>query len=308
MFTPKDLEAVETVFFHHSCPDGIAAREIHRACFPEFTGSYLPYAFGEPLLGTEREPLLVRALFLDCHPNLDELVRILGSYDVRVADHHRTFQQFVEGHPELRERVLFGDDTLEPEAACGCSGARLSYLIGKSCSWNQRTDWVMLDFFSSLISLGDTWQTDHPEFADARRLSNFIGFFGNSYRGFHLPSDPIVQAFGEAQQARHRAVAAAAVLRTVGELKVAFIPTRDTSDVAEILQQEKGQDMVVGFEIKTSGGAEVIAYSIRTREGISARRLAESIGGGGHENAAGCSTDYLPGRDPIASILERLGN
>ncbi len=308
MFTPQDLSVVKTIFFHSGCPDGIAAREIHRACFPDYKGIYIPYTFEDPLLGTEREGLLDKALFLDCHPKLDELERIFQTYQVWVADHHKTFENFVEAHSEFRDRIWFGDETTTPEAATiGCSGARLSYLIGLACSGNPQVDWKLLDAFSRMISIGDTWQTSNPDFPDARKLANFVHFFGNSYQGFHLPSDPIVQAFGGAQMTRNRSIAASALWRAQGGLRIAFISTKDTSDVGEILRNEQGADLVVGFEIKhAASGGEAINYSIRSRKGVSARRLAEFIGGGGHEQAAGCSTEYVSGRDPIQHLLECL--
>jgi oligoribonuclease NrnB/cAMP/cGMP phosphodiesterase (DHH superfamily) len=290
VFTRETILKTKNVFYHSGCPDGIAAREIFKKIEANFSHklNFIPYYFEQPILGTEREELIQDSLFIDVHPPKDEWKELESKYDFLVADHHATSAPFMLDV----EKHLRGDNALAE------SGAMLAAQISEVvCKARFKDIWD----FASIIAISDTWKKEDPRFTDARKLANYILFFGNDWSGFMLPDHPQVQTYSKIRKAQIEAIADHALLRDCCGYKLAFVNTGDTSDAAELLRA-RGINVVVGFKVLCIDGEERINYSLRSDDKFSVRAVAERFGGGGHEQAAGCSTKYMD-RNPIEYFL-----
>lgn len=287
------LSKVDVVYFHSGCPDGITAREVLRNCLPLV--DFRPYDFGRAFTEDELSELTQHTtLFIDCHPNLDQLLPMMDRLQLAVADHHESSQLALEAlilpYPD---RIMIGST---PDGESGAMLAReLCYDLGCKISpeLNSQVD---------LVAIGDTWQKNHPMFRLARDLAGYLLFYGNERSGPANMSE--VKLMATINQKRDQARADHAVIRTISNLKVAFIPTTSTSDVAELLR-ERGVDLTIGHKVVCLDGVDTIKYSIRSNDKFYARTLAEAIGGGGHPLAAGASMRYR-GKDPIAEITAKI--
>lgn len=291
MLSFDKLIKTKNVFFHSGCPDGIAAREILKKIQASFDTqlNFIPYYFEQPILGTEREALVQDALFIDIHPPKTEWKELESKYDFLVADHHATSASFMIDS----EKYLRGENTRAE------SGAMLAAQISEVVCKARYKD--IFDF-ATIIAISDTWQTDHPDFKKARNLAQYILLFGDRWEGFIHPEDPLVQAYAKVCEDSNLSLADHAILRERDGFRLAFINTSNTSDVAEILRP-RGINVIVGWKVLfLPDKGEVINYSLRSDESISVRAIAERIGGGGHNQAAGCSTAYKD-QNPIEHFL-----
>ena len=299
MITYEQLKKCKYIFFHSGCPDGIAAREILLAGFPELNLIPQPYHFGMKMTDELHNKLTQGAIFVDIHPNLDEIDELMEKYFILIADHHETsrmkLEEFIKVYPN---RIDIGRNDLSE------SGAWLAYML----VWlnNGKEDMTEMRNFATLIALSDTWKSEDPRFPIARNLANWIQVFGNHFAG--IPNDhmwKMIEAFNGAARYKNESLAKSAIIRDIGKYKIAFISAINISDAAEILRN-KGVNIIVGYQIaNVPGKGERVNYSIRCDDTFNARLFAQENGGGGHDKAAGCSLEYT-GDNPIGMFLNKV--
>lgn len=298
MIDPTKLTAIQTVYYHGSCPDGITAREVLKYALKGV--KFVPYYF------TELKFIPKKALFIDCSPKDEQLEECLKS-GCLVAEHH---ESFVEGYNRLND-IYPGQMTLGDNSKAE-SGATLALhiveILRGGSHWNQG----ILNLVR-LISISDTWKKDDPDFALARMFAGYIAFFGNDFcesLGDLAKKEDVVRAFGAVQTRRQEVLAKGAVRTEENGFKVAFINDLNMSNAAELLRTQEGTDLVVGYIVKFDDrlNQNIVIYSLRSQEdGFDVSKFAKANGGGGHKAAAGFSIPYLFGVDPIANFLsERL--
>lgn len=301
-----NLKRVQNVYYHGDCPDGIGARTILEKVLDGVM--YVPYYF------EELEEIPPYALFIDCAPVPHQLKEVLEAGGC-IAEHHSTrlaeLLLLREDHPQ---QIVYGEGTE--------SGAWLALDIYRLLNRDGIPSPNLVEAVD-LLALGDTWQKNDPKFPRARKLANYIRFFGNDFNIsleelLKREKEGVIDEFDLVQQRHHRILVDRAIIRSLmfyESEKIAFINDSELniSDASELLRQ-KGVNVTVGFTVKIFEGVESIQYSLRSKKGVFdsgsfAKAMAAdgyARSGGGHELAAGFTVDYRIGKDPINHFLELL--
>ena len=299
MISEQQVYKCKYLFYHSGCPDGIAAREIMLYAFPHLIPQ--PFWFGAKIDGELEDKLKDGAIFIDIHPNMDQIILLMERYFICIADHHKTSSNSLN---ELYEcgydsRIMIGNNEMAE------SGAVLAYKIALHALDFSDPSGYIKDF-ATLIGISDTWHTENPRFQESRNLANWIQVFGNTFTG--VPDKTMwkmIESYKKASEIKNKSLAKGAIIREKNGLRVAFINGEFISDASEILRGQ-GVNVIVGHKVVTvPGKGECLNYSVRSDASYNARILCENFGGGGHDQAAGCSIPYT-GQHPIGFILEQI--
>ena len=301
-FSVDRLQQVTDVFYHASCPDGTASAFI---CAAAFRHSGLTPKFHSLQYGTEFMSKLeprIGQLFVDITPPKErwEEWKLVNPI---VLDHHETVKNVTEGL----------DGVYATNEAH--SGAQLAYeevmfpitkdmdlgYIG-SVPYKTMEAWKEL---ANRSMIRDTWKKDSLLWNEACSIAMSMLFKGS--KGLIAKAQEFgLEAFrhedlenfyeiGEQvvgnDKRRVETLSGGAEKRlslASKQYKMSFFNCTEkiVSDTANSLINQ-GDNISVGYFYLYEDGALRISVSIRTDGTISAKKIAESLGGGGHERAAG---------------------
>ena len=286
-----NIANIDTVYYHGSCPDGIIAREVLKLSNKPL--KFFPYYFDE------FANIPSNALFIDCSPKSYQTELALQN-GCLIAEHHTSFD-YDYWHP-FHNQILFGENSNAE------SGAELAlWLLGvyDPSYHNERVIELVRH-----IAISDTWKKDDPDFAYARMIAGYVGFFGNDFsqdlETLLTERGNLIREFGKVQDRQQERYAATAIRTAIDDHKVAFINETNISNASELLRNE-GNDVIVGFKIifDPKINENIIIYSLRSNERFDCSVFCKKNGGGGHKAAAGFSVHYN-GEDPIEEFIKRF--
>ena len=286
----ENLNNIQTIYYHGSCPDGIIARQILKIVFPD--KKYIPYYF------EEFSVIPKYSLFIDCSPKAHQIEEMIYN-GCLIADHH--ISMFPALEPFLHSnQVLFGEsEKIE-------SGAKLAFHLISLILKEKQHRYTKVQQVAEMIAISDTWQKDNKLFTNARKLASYITFFGNA---FNVPLKNllshehwnVIEDYAKVQDRKTRNQVARAIIVD----DIAFINDMNISNAAEILRSEKNMRIIVGYNVSVDlqTNQSTIYYSLRSSEEFDCAEFCKSQNGGGHKAAAGFSTEYIIGKDPIGYFL-----
>lgn len=292
----EKIRSVSKVFYHASCPDGTASAVICALAFKMIGHEAELQSLQHD--SEEMQALLPEEgqLFIDISPPKDRW-ELWRSVSPAILDHHETVQHVVEG--------LGGVYATNEKH----SGAMLAYQqIYLSCFSQclQRGVDVYsgeaeeIEEFAELCMIRDTWKNQHPRWRDACALALALKFHGS--RNLLKKVEEGTFRFGELLELgqmlleqNERKVELIAEKSFLAEnviggqsYKIALFNTTESisSDVGNALLAQ-GADVAVGYFYTLGEGAVQTVVSLRTNERVSASKVCEIHGGGGHARAAG---------------------
>jgi hypothetical protein len=320
MTLPIDkLRAVKTLVCHRyptrPCPDGTASAIILRDVRRNAEVLFATH-------GPELDRLEAREgmLFCDIAPPAERAKEFVDAGTI-VLDHHRSARSVVEQFGPLG---VYADEVLEP----GVSGAVLAYRevwkplafhaagiyrpLSHSCEIEAAT---LFERFAMLAGVRDTWERTSPWWEEACAQAEALAFWPWE----EWPELPFLAGSIEKMNSRlaigpvllkkraaevHRLIREAKRFTMGSGLRVAVIATRDTSDVAEELDQ--CVDLVVGFGYEGGQFGEKMILSLRSHTTFDCAAFCKGHGGGGHTRAAGCSWQLVGATPQPYESIRRL--
>lgn len=280
-----DISKIKKVFFHASCPDGTASAVIVASSLGShgFTAEFVPIQYG-----TNHHENIVPGdgqLFVDITPPIKRWEE-WKTTDVIVLDHHETAEKAVLGL-----NGIYGTND-------EWSGARLAYKYIYEPNRITESSARIMDDFSYLAMIRDTWKKNHDRWNEACNQANSLEFFGSeellkrvAIRSFDVSE---IMRVGEMLSDKiSRSVAKyvrGANHSTVKDLKISFVNCTEKvqSEVGNALI-ENGSDITVCWFSLYEDEIRKFGVSLRGNGRVSVRKIAESMGGGGHDKAAGFS-------------------
>jgi len=288
----KKLPLVKQVFYHASCPDGtvsamLTAMAFRRRLIDIKEIEFISVQYGTP----EYESMEAKGgqMFVDICPPKARWKEWLDFHPI-VFDHHVTSKEVVEGLSGVYKTN---------EEHCGAKIVFDELL----------TDFIMegIDRFAHLSMIRDTWKKDHEDWEEACYLAQASRLF--------KPKDLISQAYIEGVNSLERLMPIGKALheramrksKLVARTSPVFIKeingkdirisifncTDDlTSDISHFILESREADVAVAYSFlgKNREGDLITRVSLRTNgDFISARKICEKYGGGGHDGAAGFS-------------------
>lgn len=299
------LKSVRQIITHARCPDGRASAIILHSALPD--AEIREMAYGTPEHNALRaEPGM---LFCDFTPPKDRLGDFVAEGSI-VLDHH------------VRDLVSpFGDLGIFGENEKGESGAVLAFqhVLVPLNTPLPRPGSTASAFFSAAESLAvlsavrDTWQRGSDLWDRACELAGVLRFvplddlLKMGIRGVTMLAADLGPILAKKQREAASEASANAVVHTIAGRKVAIVPSVSlTSDVADIA----GADIVAGFDYaqEAAGNRIRLIVSLRGRNGVDVRAIAQRHGGGGHVPAAGFSlpVDAGTSANPYHAIAAAL--
>jgi hypothetical protein len=284
-----NINHIDTVYYHGSCPDGIIAREILKLTNKPM--KYIPYYF------SEFKEIPKNSLFIDCSPKSYQVETALQN-NCLIAEHHISFDaQYWDQY--YHNQIFFGENHLVE------SGAELAlWILGvyDPTFHDERVVELVRH-----IAISDTWQSTNPDFAYARMVAGYIAFFGNDFAEdvrTIMDKEATIRSFGKVQDRNQERFAKTAIKKKQNGFNIAFINETNMSNAAEILRNE-GQDVIVGFKMlfDLQTQSNLILYSLRSNDKFDCSEFCKLNGGGGHKAAAGFSITYST-QDPISAFLD----
>jgi oligoribonuclease NrnB/cAMP/cGMP phosphodiesterase (DHH superfamily) len=284
MIDKDRLAKVTDVFFHASCPDGTAAAMIVADTYAamEWEVKLHSVQYGTDFHANLRaEP---GQLFVDITPPIGRWREWLEHTPI-VLDHHETAREVTEG---------LGGVYATNERS---SGAVLAYeqvavpLFGGNDEWRK---------FAETAMIRDTWKKDHALWKEACAQAYALQLFGSrrlieqvqegSFQ--HRQLEEVGRLLLDSSDRSSKKAAGGSVRQTVSvggqDYSVATFNCTEKiiSDAANLLLEE-GADVAAGYFFLFEDGVQRAVVSLRTKGRVSARAMAESQGGGGHDRAAG---------------------
>lgn len=239
-----------------------------------------------------------------------------------ILDHHKGAKAIVAAHGDLG---VFGDEVDHP----GISGAFLAFrevwlpfyyfahLKGVPDEHDKVVETVESEAhtardYAVLVGIRDTWQNKDPRWREACILAEVMRFYPKEeWLGDNrvLPFHPGNQGFwaerlklGNLLWTKHEKTILKCLSKSwfytspKGTRVVIFQGTKQSSDVAEHMDQQA--DLIMSFDYEcetppeTKPIAKKIAYSLRSHTNFDCMKFAKTLGGGGHTKAAGFSVAF----------------
>lgn len=285
MLTPKDLDII---FYHDPCQDGLAAAFVARKYAREHNLTYELVAFvhGSPLPALQIKNKGI--LFVDCAPTTEQIHSLMDS-KVLILDHH------ISNVDRINKSPL-------------ASGAHFDmHLSGVGLAWNFFYPSEPLPLSLAMIQDRDLWSWSMKGSKDycAGLFLRCAGCITNAEKMSFLENEctdglgftlQLGQAINKANDIKIKRLAEAASKKIYlyNVLKVCLVNCDSdiTSNLGNYIMEHYDYDFVVlwhydnecyQLSLRSNGRADVSAICIR-------------LGGGGHKNAAGC-TSLIPPQD-----------
>lgn len=285
------LGNVRSIVTHDSCPDGTASALILKDAL-DVPVRFIQYG-SEDHKNLTPEPGM---LFCDITPTADRAKEFVEAGAI-VLDHHKTARAVVE---QFGENGVFADEASEP----GVCGAVLAFrhvwhpLLGQDFEAHSRFSFVKA--FATLAGVRDTWQKQNPLWEEACTQAGVLHFIPNEHwlklglRSLATNWGRDYEWLGKLLRDKQdsdtaRLASKSRLFTTQAGTRVAVIPSKNTSDVAEMLGGKV--DLLVGFGYTFEEGAEapILILSTRSHSTFNCASFCRAFGGGGHTRAAGCS-------------------
>jgi len=281
------------VYYHESCPDGSASAFICAAALHELgvKPKFWSLQYGSELM-SKLEPRPGQ-LFVDITPPKERWEE-WKSVSPIVLDHHETVKHVTEG---------LGGVYATNERHSGAQIAFEEVFLATNIQ-----DPMLLTAWGNLANLSmvrDTWKKDSPLWREGCAIAMamlFEGSRGLVERAQKLGANALnAEEFQKLLDIGHKVlnsndrrvekVAEGAHHETYSfdrEYKVSYFNCTEKilSDVANHLINNGG-NISIGYFYLFEDGATRAVVSIRTDGSVSAKAIAEALGGGGHERAAG---------------------
>lgn len=329
------LQRVSRIITHDNCPDGLASAMILHDVYPDAQIEFVNY--NEP--SHARLEATPHMLFCDICPPHERLQGFVDAEAI-VLDHHGTQKKVVLS---FGDRGVFADEHKEPKVSGAVLAYREVWRThdlltpyprkGFTAPWRREK----IARFAQLAGIRDLWRTEDPSWKDACIQASALMFFGpERLLGTHPPwLDDGELYVGEILLAKRLTAARQIAEHGLQDPLPGVTPfvffndsIRDklTSDVAEAYRdvvfaqlQAFQSHVVVGYYVSVEGGVGrndvYYNYSLRSVNPSRGDRLrphetpvssyAKKLGGGGHDNAAGCrlrATD----KSPVRAFLTAL--
>lgn len=294
-----NIHDVKTVYYHSSCPDGTAAavmvaKAADMSNADLTAADFVAIQYGSPDMSSVQPG--PGQLWVDITPPKERWREWEGT-GVMVLDHHETAREVTEGLGGV-----YGENDQ-------WSGAKLAYhhVYAENCGPSP-----VLGAVAELAMIRDTWKKDHPDWREAGALAEASTLFGakelisRSLSG-KLDVDEIL-AVGrtlmksiDGKVKKYSRGASHSVLSDVLESDVRVSVFNCTekliSEVGNDLV-EGGTDVAIGWFFSSDADGQFYSVSLRTGGRISARKVVELYGGGGHDRAAGFRVKNAGGVSP----------
>lgn len=306
------LLQVSEIVSHAGCPDGIGAAMICNAAYASCGMHPPPTNFVQ--YGTRFHDNLVsrsKQLFVDITPPKGRWEEWMG-LDPVVLDHHETMMHVVNS---LNGKYGGADH----------SGAMLAFenvmlpLAGDSMQKQDLESWERL---ARLCMVRDTWKTASPDWDDACALAHALLLYGQKWGvsaaiAGKVPLDellPVGAKVHDKIRRQSKGVVKNSPRRNVkiGDASVTVVFFNHAnggtmSDIAHFVMDLMPCNAVVSYFFVYDNEEVQNVASVRTDGCFSARGLAESFGGGGHNNSAGFRIpgEYSPNQI-IEMVMERI--
>lgn len=292
--TKINFQNIKKVYYHANCSDGMIAASIIKKAYldaniipPEF----FPFQYDDSVEPEHGQ------LFVDITPPKDKY-KAWFPFNPVILDHHETVKHIIE---EL------GGVYRTNEAH---SGAMMAYeevyvpLNGE----NETVKWL-----ATRAMIRDTWKITDPLWKEACEIDQSMNFAGPKFLDYI--EDIVPDYFWEIGQHLYRNVESkvkkyvhsSAHYTTSNGYKISHYNCTEklTSEVGHALL-DSGSDLGIGwFVLNKPTGLKTI-FSLRSNNRISARKIAESFGGGGHEKAAGFSVVGVDPHHIVNTIIKSI--
>jgi hypothetical protein len=316
-FSVDRLREVTDVYFHEACPDGSASAFI---CAAAFHALHTKPKFWSLQYGTELMNKLEPRpgqLFVDITPPKDRWEEWKAVKPI-VLDHHATVKDVTEGLDGVYA-------TNEKHSGAMLAFEEVFMAAGIS-------DPTIVDGWQNLAQLAmirDTWKKDSPQWRNACAMAMAMLFEGSRTLVESAQRDGVEALLPDDfkrlmnvghklvgdNERRMEKVAGSAYRETYSfdkEYKAAYFNCTEKiiSDVANYLI-DGGCNIAVGYFYLFEDGSTRMVASIRTDGSLSAKKIAEAHGGGGHDRAAGfrlSNGDTTPPYRLYAVVSETIVN
>lgn len=319
------LLAVTDVYFHRNCADGTAAAAICAAAFKALGTSPEFHSLQVGTRNAEDVDPRPGQMFVDITPPMPRW-REWVPFSPVILDHHETSREATEGlggvyktndahsgamiaYEEVLAAVMDAQVSIPPSLR---GPGRADKFIPPS----EGREWLDL---ATLVMTYDTWKKDSPLWDEARAATAALNLLGSKTVIGKVQDGTFVlqEVLGLGRvlfdkDRRKTALAAEGaewgVTHVAGrEVRIATFNNTDklTSDIANALI-EKGANVAAGYFYIVEAGEPKICVSVRSDDTASARRIAETYGGGGHDRAAGFSAPVESPSKVMARIRSAL--
>lgn len=301
----EKLRQINIVYYHASCPDGTMSAML---CAEAFRLIDHKAEFKSLQYGTAEMDSLVPysgQLFVDITPPRDRWEEWKG-FDIIVLDHHESSMHVTTGldgvyatNEKHSGAMLAYENVYLP---CLEEAIRVGKEQHKGSLWEsmQRNDQRMWLEFATLAMIRDTWKNNSNFWDQSHALALATGFEGSTPLIDRVQSGDFdagaLMALGSRLLNTHtrkvELTADTALIMDVSDAgftyKLALFNTTEKtiSDVGNLLLS-RGVDVAVGYFYTHEDETTQAIVSLRTKDRISASKVCEALGGGGHARAAG---------------------
>jgi uncharacterized protein len=275
--------------YHANCLDGITAATIMSMKYPTSTlakGYYQTEPNWELIEGAQ-------VFLLDFSFKHDVMVKVLDvAAEVILLDHHDTALDDLkplEGHPKFHTQHSTNENS------------------GAVIAWNYFFPNQPVLKLVSHVEDRDLWKFNMPEtraicaalYSYELTVETFKRLFSRKLESLVTEGHPLLRAHDK-EVARLVPKASRAILPGGENVPILNLAPEYTSDVLNELA--KSDIFAMGYVITK----DRVLFSLRAQDTIHVGKFCESLGGGGHRNAAGFSFSLLEGLEYLGNILEPL--
>jgi oligoribonuclease NrnB/cAMP/cGMP phosphodiesterase (DHH superfamily) len=284
---------------HADCADGAACAAILSTVYPDVPVVFMHYDSDEHK-SLHEEAANGPILFADFTPHQDNASAFQQEGEAHVClDHHKYARAIVDG---FGMRGYFADADIEPK-----SGAVQAWeFIRPTLTEEQDARAAKL---AAVASIYDTWQKGSISWELSCAQAEALKFFPHSIWRAHINGVRSYESLIEVGDLMHkdrmrkdaRSAENARRFVTPEGKTIAVVPHGLINNVAELT----GADATVGF-FYADKGAERLVITMRSKSDMDVGSIAKSLGGGGHQAAAGFSI-MNPVGDPYAFVQAAFG-
>lgn len=325
----EKLRQISIVYYHASCPDGTMSAML---CAEAFRLIGHQAEFKSLQYGTADMDSIVPysgQLFVDITPPRDRWEEWKG-FDVLVLDHHESSEHITTGlngvyaTNEKHSGAMLAYENVYLPCIEHAIEEQISTVVAaglqpkeSSAASRLREQQRMWREFATLAMIRDTWKNTSNFWDQSHALALATGFEGSSALIERVQSGDFdagaLMALGARLLDRHNRkvelCADNAMTIEVGDLdsdfryKIALFNTTEkiTSDVGNLLLS-RGIDVAVGYFYTHEDETTQAIVSLRTTDRISASKVCETLGGGGHARAAGFRIKGAFDKSPSAIV------
>lgn len=263
------------VLYHANCPDGFTSAWAANTVLAD-TADYIPVSYGGEIPEVTNKTVYI----LDFSFKRDVLVDLAGkAKSITLLDHHKTAEA------DLKD--------------LNCGGLDIIFDMNRSgagITWDYfHPDQVGGNWFVNYIQDRDLWQFKLP---NSKIVNAYLGSLPHKFEAYTEAfnkghDNALTCGEGCLSWMRYYIENTKRNATTMEFMGYANIPVVNASysAISEVLGElSENHEFAVGWGWKDN----TIGYSLRSRHGFDVSALAKSMGGGGHQAAAGFSSSKFP--------------